>query len=156
MRTLLVIPFLVTLAGCASKGGFEARWRDMQVDIAMRRKFEKYSCPNCLEGYSKDYHASYRPVSKPVSSEPKVQQSVRSEYRPPDATDETRQEVMRNSESVRELDAHIAALEEELKTNASTTNQNQQLIVDEIKSLKARLDQLQHPPPVVGSTLLNQ
>jgi hypothetical protein len=44
---------------------------------------------------------------------------------------------------VRELSAKIDVLEDALKSNAGATNQNQTLIVEQIKSLKAELAQLE-------------
>jgi len=41
------------------------------------------------------------------------------------------------------LSARIDVLEDALKTNSGTINQNQTLIVDQIKALKAKLEQVQ-------------
>ena len=44
---------------------------------------------------------------------------------------------------VRRLNGRIDALELVLKTNATTTNQNQDLIVQQIRELKSKLEAIQ-------------
>jgi hypothetical protein len=55
---------------------------------------------------------------------------------------------------VRELSGKLEVLEEALKSNVAATNQNQSLIVDQIREIKGRLDELKSDPPVAQSTPL--
>jgi len=56
-----------------------------------------------------------------------------------------KQSAKRAEDSIRTLSAKIDVLEDALKTNAATTNQNQDLLVQQINALKAQLAQLQQP-----------
>jgi hypothetical protein len=47
---------------------------------------------------------------------------------------------MVKSDEIRALEDRIAVLEEALKANTNTTNQNQSLIVGEIKALKVKVE----------------
>ena len=67
-----------------------------------------------------------------------------------------RQAAQQANASVGELNQKIDVLEEALKTDVATTNQNQNLIVEQIKELKARVEQLQKPatPPMPVSGVI--
>jgi hypothetical protein len=105
----------------------------MWVDIALRHKFEKYSCAYALEGYSKDpVHVSERKRARPAP-EQGVVKTHSSDI----------ESAKQTSATVRELSAKIDVLEDALKTNAATTNQNQDLLVQQINTMKAQLAQLQ-------------
>jgi hypothetical protein len=56
-----------------------------------------------------------------------------------------KQSAQRTEDLVRALSEKIDVLEDALKTNAATTNQNQDLLVQQINALKAQLAQLQQP-----------
>ena len=94
----------------------------MWIDTALRHKYEKYSCASCanrLHGYAKDAPQRVPRRRVEVSSQ-----------RPDEA-------------EVRRLNARIDALELVLKTNVTTTNQNQDLIVQQIRELKSKLEAIQ-------------
>ena len=121
MKSMLYISLLCFLPGCTSNQAYLNRWNDMLIDMALRHKYEKYSCASCadrLHDYAKDapQRVSRRRVE--VSSQ-------------------------RPDEEVRRLNGRIDALELVLKTNATTTNQNQDLIVQQIRELKSKLEAIQ-------------
>ena len=69
---------------------------------------------------------------------------------------EARQAAQQANASVGELNQKIDVLDEALKADVATTNQNQNLIVEQIKELKARVEQLQKPatPPMPVSGVI--
>jgi hypothetical protein len=122
MKSMLYISLLCFLAGCTSNQAYLNRWNDMWIDMALRHKYEKYSCASCanrLHDYAKDAPQRVPRRRVEVSSQ-----------RPDEA-------------EVRRLNARIDALELVLKTNATTTNQNQDLIVQQIRELKSKLEAIQ-------------
>jgi hypothetical protein len=144
MRAILSIAALV-LAGCADPRAAADRWNDYQTDLAVVKAFHKYTCGACmarhhsLEGYSKE-NVSQVSVSK--------NNTPRLAPRPspaPQATEQVNRQVY-------DLNQRIAVLEEALKTNATTTNANEQLIVSQIVSLKSQLAQLQTSAPMAVVT----
>ena len=140
MKAIFYICVAGLIGGCASDQAYVRRWNDMWVDIALRHKFEKYSCAHALEGYSKDPPPamSHRRRVKPEGE----QVLVKAPGADPEAE---KQRAQRTEDSIRALNAKIDALEDALKTNAATTNQNQDLLVQQINALKAQLAQLQQP-----------
>jgi uncharacterized coiled-coil DUF342 family protein len=122
MKSMLYISLLCFLAGCTSSQAYLNRWNDMWIDMVLRHKYEKYSCASCanrLHDYAKDAPQKVPRRRVEVSSQ-----------RPDEA-------------EVRRLNARIDALELVLKTNATTTNQNQDLIVQQIRELKSKLEAIQ-------------
>ena len=118
----------------------------MWVDIALRHKYEKYSCGHALEGYSKDSPAavSHRKRVTPANETPANEQVAAKREKAPDAGLEAgKQSAQRTEDSIRALSAKIDVLEDALKTNAATTNHNQDLLVQQINALEAQLAQLQ-------------
>jgi hypothetical protein len=113
----------------------------MWVDIAIRHKLEKYSCAHTLEGYSKD------PPPQAISHRKRVTPAKEQVLvKAPGADLEARkQSAQRTQDSIRALSTKIDVLEDALKTNVATTNQNQDLLVQQINALKAQLAQLQQP-----------
>jgi hypothetical protein len=109
----------------------------MWVDIALRHKYEKYSCAQALEG-SKDPSPalSHRKSVTPAKEEAPAKISGAN----PEAE---KQSAQRTQDAIRALSAKIDVLEDAMKTNAATTNQNQDLLVQQINALKAQLAQLQ-------------
>jgi hypothetical protein len=137
MKAIIYIFMSALITGCGSDQASVSRWNDMWVDIALRHKFEKYSCAHALEGYSKDPPAlSHR---KKVTKEQVL-------VKAPGADLEAgKQSAKRAEDSIRTLSAKIDVLEDALKTNTATTNQNQDLLVQQINALKAQMAQLQQP-----------
>jgi hypothetical protein len=135
------------LAGCQSHPGANSiNWNDLRTDIALRHRYEQYSCySRALRGYSKDdwtyvmpmHHQRHEPARVVATSAPQATHSA---------------EAREALDQVRELSAKIDVLENALKTNAGATNQNQALIVDQIKALKAELAQLEKSPSGSVST----
>jgi hypothetical protein len=109
----------------------------MWVDIALRHKYEKYSCARALEGYSKDPPAFSHRKRVTLARE---QVPVKA---PGTDLEARKQSAQRAEDSIRALSAKIDVLEDALKTNVATTNQNQDLLVQQINALKAQLAQLQ-------------
>ena len=135
MKAIIYVCVAALITGCASDQASVARWNDMWVDIALRHKIEKYSCAHALEGYSKDPPAlSHR---KRVTREQVLVKA------PGTDRDAGKQSAQRAEDSIRALNAKIDVLEGALKTNAATTNQNQDLLVQQINALKTQLAQLQ-------------
>jgi hypothetical protein len=144
----LLISALVLVAGCQSYPSANSiNWTDLETDIALHHRYEQYSCANrSLHGYSKDswtyaapsHHQHHEPEREPLAT------SVRQ------ATDSA--EGRQALDQVRELSAKIDILEDALKTNAGATNQNQALIVEQIKSLKAELAKLKSANGAAAST----
>ena len=137
MKAIIHICVAVLITGCADQG-YVRRWNDMWVDIALRHKFEKYSCAHALEGYSKDpppafsHRKRVTPAREPVL------------VKTPGADPEARKQIaQRTQDSIRALSAKIDVLEDALTTNTKTTNQNQDLLVQQINALKAQVAQLQ-------------
>ena len=139
MKAIIYIFMAALITGCGSDQASVSRWNEMWVDIALRHKYEKYSCARALEGYSKDPPAfSHRKRVKLAREQVLV--------KAPGADLEAgKQSAKRAEDSIRTLSAKIEALEDALKTNAATTNQNQDLLVQQINGLKAQLAQLQQP-----------
>jgi hypothetical protein len=128
------------LSGCQSTSNSQSRWNDMQIDIALRHKYEKYACGyHPLEGYSKDigWRTEHVAARKPVKEAPAQ----------PVLTVDNKQ-AQQSSDAVRELSEKIAVLEGALKSNVAATNQNQTLIVSEINSLKSQISELEGSRPV--------
>jgi len=143
IKAIIHISVAALITGCADQG-YVRRWNDMWVDIAIRHQYEKYSCAHALEGYSKD------PPPQAISHRKKVapanEQVVTKGKKAPDAgLDATKESAQRTQDSIRALSAKIDVLEDALKTNVATTNQNQDLLVQQINALKAQLAQLQQP-----------
>ena len=137
MKAIFYICVAGLITGCAPNQTSVSRWNEMWVDIALRHKYEKYSCARALEGYSKDPPAF--PHRKRVTLA-REQVLVKA----PGADLEARkQSAQRAEDSIRALSAKIDVLEDALKTNVATTNQNQDLLVQQINALKAQLAQLQ-------------
>ena len=154
MKAIIYISLLVTVTGCSSNQSSVGRWQDMFTDIYLRHRYERYSCASCarrLEGYSKDDPA---PAASRRREVPKSEQMVAKASAPD--VQSAKQEAQRASASVQELSQKIDVLEEALKTNVAITNQNQNLIVEQVKELKARVEQLQKPaaPPVPVSGVI--
>jgi len=137
MKPIIHICVAVLITGCADQG-YVRRWNDMWVDIALRHRFEKYSCAHALEGYSKDPPPafSHRKRATPAREQVLV--------KTPGADPEARKQIaQRTQDSIRALSAKIDVLEDALTTNTKTTNQNQDLLVQQINALKAQVAQLQ-------------
>jgi len=109
----------------------------MWVDITLRHKYENYSCAHALEGYSKDPPAFSHRKRVTVAKE---QAPAKIPSINPEAE---KQSAQRTEYSIRALSEKIDVLEDALKTNVATTNQNQDLLVQQINALKAQLAQLQ-------------
>ena len=107
----------------------------MWLDIALRYKLEKYSCAHALEGY--------RRIPPASSHRKRVTREQVLEWAPGTDRDAGKQSAQRAEDSIRALNAKIDVLEDALKTNAATTNQNQDLLVQQINALKTQLAQLQ-------------
>ena len=136
MKAIIYFCVAGLITGCADQG-YVSRWNDMWVDIAIRHQYEKYSCAHALEGYSKDpVHVSERKRARPAPEQGVVKTHSSD-------IESAKQTAQQTSATVRELSAKIDALEDALKTNAATTNQNQNLLVQQINALKAQLAQLQ-------------
>jgi hypothetical protein len=135
MKAIFYICVAGLITGCAPNQTSVSRWNEMWVDIALRHKYEKYSFARALEGYSKDPPAlSHR---KRVTREQVLVKA------PGTDRDAGKQSAQRAEDSIRALNAKIDVLEDALKTNAATTNQNQDLLVQQINALKTQLAQLQ-------------
>jgi len=140
MKAIIFICVAGIMTGCASNQASVSRWNDMWVDIALRHKLEKYSCGHALEGYSKDPPPAFSHRKRVTPAREQVL------VKAPGADPEARkQSAERAEDSIRALSAKIDVLEDALKTNAATTNQNQDLLVQQINALKAQLAQLPQP-----------
>jgi hypothetical protein len=136
MKAIIYVCVAALITGCASDQASVGRWNDMWLDIALRHKLEKYSCAHALEGYSKDPPAFSHRKRVTLAKE---QVPVKT----PSANLEAgKQSAQRAEDSMRALNAKIDVLEDALKTNAATTNQNQDLLVQQINALKTQLAQL--------------
>jgi hypothetical protein len=139
MKAIIYICAAAMITGCASNQASVSRWNDMWVDIALRHKYENYSCAHALEGYSKDPPAFSHRKRVTVAKE---QAPAKTPGINPEAEKQLAQRV---EDSIRALSEKIDVLEDALKTNVATTNQNQDLLVQQINTLKAQLAQLQQP-----------
>jgi hypothetical protein len=139
MKAIIYIFVAVMITGCASNQASLSRWNDMWVDIALRHKYERYSCAHALEGYSKDPPTFSHRKRAIVAKE---QAPARTPGINPEAE---KQSAQRTEDSIRTLSEKINVLEDALKTNVATTNQNQDLLVQQINALKAQLVQLRQP-----------
>jgi hypothetical protein len=146
MKTLFALS-LLSLAGCANPQAEADRWQDYQTDLAVAKAFHRYTCGACLprhrslEGFSKENTPRRVSVTRPVavpSSSPNPAQAP--------------QDSLQVKREIYDLSQKIAVLEEALKTNATTTNSNEQLIVQQIVGLKNQLAQLQTAAPVAVVT----
>jgi hypothetical protein len=133
-NSILLIFAAAALTACQSNGTSESRWRDMQVDIAFKNRYQHYSCGyHALHGYSKDSgwrteRVATRKVKRPAPAQAAAVLTV----------DSSKQA----EEQIRELTGKIAVLEEALKANVAATNQNQNLLVDQINSLRQQVAEL--------------
>ena len=127
------------ITGCASNQASVSRWNDMWVDIALRHKYENYSCAHALEGYSKDPPAFSHRKRVTVAKEQGLAKT------PGISPEAEKRSAQRTVDSIRALSEKIDVLEDAVKTNVATTNQNQDLLVQQINALKAQLAQLQQP-----------
>jgi hypothetical protein len=134
MKYFLLISLALT--ACQSASESDTRWRDMFVDISLRHKYEKYACGgHHVQGYSKE-------------NDPPAQAHVHPVSQPATYAGQSAGQVAYNQ--VQELEGKIEVLEEALKSNAATTNQNQTLIVSQIKSLKAEVTQIEESRPIAA------
>jgi hypothetical protein len=147
MKIILSIAVLA-LAGCVDQQAANDRWADMKTDLSFVQQYQRYTCghqmPRChpREGYSKD-SGDRRPqasVSKNSAQPVKSPSPI-----PSQATEQVNRQIY-------ELSQKIATLEEALKTNAATTNQNETLLVQQIVALKNQLAQLQTGAPMAALT----
>jgi hypothetical protein len=150
MKLAVPLPFLalsMLLAGCQSYPSANSiNWNDLRTDIALRHQYERYSCAApALRGYSKDDRTYAMPMHHQRHERARVV-AASAPLRADSA--EARQAL----DQVRELSVKIDVLEDALKTNAGATNQNQALIVGQIKALKAELAQLRNAPNGSAST----
>ncbi len=147
MKTLFALS-LLALAGCADPQAAADRWSDYQTDLQVIKQLHRYTCGACqphrrsLEGYSKDSGDRRRLASVPKNSTPapcsKPTQS-------PQATEQV-------DRRIHDLNQKLATLEESLKVNAITTNQNEALLVQQIVSLKSQLTQTHAASPMTAGT----
>lgn len=131
---MLSIAAAAALTACQSSGTSESRWHDMWADIAFKNRYQHYGCGyQALHGYSKDsgWRTEHVATCK-VKSEPAPSQTAVL------TVDSSRQA----EEQIRELTGKIAVLEEALKANVAATNQNQNLLVDQINSLRQQVAEL--------------
>jgi hypothetical protein len=155
MKAFIYICFLGLITGCAANQAYIKRWNDMWTDIALRHNYQRYACANRLQGYSKEDPPSPRSVARPKhSGSPAPTEPLAAKVNPD--VQSARQAAQQANASVGELNQKIDVLEESLKTDVATTNQNQNLIVEQIKELKARVEQLQKPatPPMPVSGVI--
>jgi hypothetical protein len=139
MKAIIYICAAAMITGCASNQASVSRWNDMWVDIALRHKYENYSCAHALEGYSKDPPAFSHRKRVTVAKE---QAPAKTPGINPEAEKQLAQRV---EDSIRALSEKIDVLEDALKTNVATTNQNQDLLVQQINALKTQLQQPRVP-----------
>ena len=139
MKAIIYICVAGMITGCASDQASVSRWNDMWVDIALRHKYEKHSCARALDGYSKDPPAFSHRKGVTLAREQVLVKAPRADL------EAGKQRAQRVEDSIHALSAKIDVLEDALKTNAATTNQNQDLLVQQINALKAQLAQLQQP-----------
>jgi len=136
MKAVIYISIFALVTGCADQASI-SRWNDMWVDIALRHKFEKYSCAHSLEGYSKD------PPAFSHRKQPATEQVV---VKAQDTEQEARKQfAQRNEDSIRALSARMDVIQDAVKANAATSNKNQDLVVQQINALKAQQAQMQQP-----------
>ena len=143
MKAIFYICVASVITGCASDQASVSRWNDMWVHIALRHKYEKYPCAHALEGYSKDPPAFSHRKRVTLAREPVLAKAPNADL------NARKQSAQRAQDSIRALSAKIDVLEDALKTNVATTNQNQDLLVQQINALKAQLAQLQQPSKTV-------
>jgi len=141
MKTIIFICAASAITGCASNQAYVNRWNEMWADIAIRQEYEKYSCASCahaLEGYSKDPPPRFSPRKRVrIAKEQRVAKT------PIADPGQEKQNAQRAEDEIRALSAKIDVLESALRTNATTTNVNQNLIVQQIVALKIQLAQLE-------------
>jgi hypothetical protein len=124
----------------------------MQTDIALRHAYEKYGCGcHALGGYSKD--SGWR-LSPRVSARPTVKEPAQPAVGDNRDLNSAKQLAQQASDRVNELSQKIAVLEEALKSNVATTDQNQKMIVDQIVALKAQL--AEQDKPIAASNAIPQ
>jgi hypothetical protein len=135
MKIMFLLAVAVALTACQSSTTSASRWHDMQVDIAFKNRYQHYSCGyHALHGYSKDSGwRTERVATRKVKSEPAPAQA---------AAVLTVDSSKQAEEQIRELTGKIAVLEEALKANVAATNQNQNLLVDQINSLRQQVAEL--------------
>jgi hypothetical protein len=138
MKAIFYICVASLITGCASDQVSVSRWNDMWVDIAFRHRFEKYSCAHALEGYSKDPPPAFSHRKRLIVAKAQALAKM-----PGVNPESEKQSAQRAQDSIRALSTKIDVLEDALKTNAATTNENQDLLVQQINALKAQLAQLQ-------------
>jgi hypothetical protein len=136
------------MTGCQSTTSSQSRWNDMFTDIALRHQYERYSCGyRASEGFSKD--SGWR--TEHVAARSAVKETSLKSAPAPENTYVDRQAAQQASDAVRELSAKIEVLEEALKSNVSATNQNQNLLVEQINALKGQLSELQSRPVAIST-----
>lgn len=146
--TISIATAAALVTACQSSESSASRWSDMQMDIAMRHKYEKYACGyHSLAGYSKET-ASVRSHRVAAHVEPAPKEPERVLVNADNHGAPTQQ-----SADVNELSQKIDVLEESLKSNVAATNQNQNLLVEQINALKAQIAALQQKPEAMSPVL---
>ena len=136
MKHILFLALVCLYAGCAGQDAYTKRWNDMWYDMAFRKYYEHQICLANRARARKD------PVVKRVAVRERAQPERIMVHSNPDAEAQ--------SARIAALDQRLQMLEEALKTNASTTNANQEMILGQIRELKQEIQQKQQRPETVS------
>lgn len=129
MKKLAMLSIL--LAGCSNHELTQAQLQDMRTDIALRHRLEKYACPSCLDGFSKENTVAIRRPESSKRSQPTL--VVKQKSSPPPSYP---------NPEIQELSARVGALEDAAAQNAAATNkviEGSNVMVDQITKLKSEI-----------------
>jgi hypothetical protein len=127
MKHILFLALVCLCAGCAQEDAYTKRWNDMWYDMAFRRHYQHQIC------LANRARATRDPMPKRIA--------VRERAEPERIMVRSNPQAEAESARIAALDQRLQMLEEALKTNASTTNANQEIILGHIRELKQQLQQ---------------
>jgi len=128
MKHVTLLAFVYLCAGCAAQDAYKQQWYGMWTDMATRRYYEHQICLANRARFRRD------PTPKRVAAVHERIEPERIEVR-------SNSETEAQSARIAALDQRLQMLEEALKTNASTTNANQEMILGQIRELKHQIEE---------------
>jgi hypothetical protein len=131
MKHITLLAFVCLCAGCAAQDAYVRQWYGMWDNMAARQWYEHQIC---LANRAR------------LRRDPPKRVVVRERSEPERIMVRSNSDTEAQSARIAALDRRLQMLEEALKTNASTTNANQEMILGQIRELKQEIQQQQQRP----------
>jgi hypothetical protein len=138
MKHITLLAFVCLCAGCAAQDAYTRQWYGMWDDMAARQWYEHQICLANRSRLRRD------PPKRVAVRRQRDSLTQRSE--PERIMVRSNSDTEAQSARITALDQRLQMLEEALKTNASTTNANQEMILGLIRELKHQIQEQQQRP----------